>query len=110
MNGGNEGIRESSGRRKRKNRARRREVITICAILAVLLTVITIYTLSLRRTVAENQARLDAVNEQIAQEQERAAELEKEEIFMQSRDFIEKIARERLKLVDPGETVIKPGN
>ena len=110
MQGEPEVIRESSGRRKRKNRARRREIITICVILTVLLTVIGIYITSLRRTVAENQARLDAVNEQIAEEQARAQELQNQEIFMQSRDFIEKIARERLKLVGPGETVIKPGN
>ena len=105
-----DGIRESSGRKKRKNRARRREIITISLIVAILVTVIGLYTISLRQSAGEWSGRLDTVNEQLAEEQERVKELEKEEIFMQSRDFIEKIARERLGLVDPDETVIKPGN
>ena len=40
----------------------------------------------------------------------RSEELEKQSIYMQSIDFIEKIARERLGLVGKDETVIKPEN
>lgn len=105
-----DGIRESSGRRKRKSRARRREVTAIIVIVMLIVAVIGIYTISLKKNVEENAARLAAVNEQIAEEEERAQRLGNDEIFMQSRDFIEKIARERLGLVDPDETVIKPGN
>ena len=48
------------------------------------------------------------IQEQIDEEKERAAELEEEKEYRKTREFIEKIARERLGLFYPDETVLKP--
>lgn len=54
---------------------------------------------------ASQEARLES---QLEEEYERAEELEEESLYVQSDDYIAEIAREKLGLVDPDETIIKP--
>jgi len=55
----------------------------------------------LRRDIAEMRA-------QVAELQQRNAAIRKELEKLQSRDYIEQVAREKLGLVKPGETTIVP--
>lgn len=93
---------------KKKNAAKRREYLTICAIAIVVLGLVSVYTVSLQKKVDANREEIAQLDELINDENVRSEELEKQNIFMQSIEFIEKIARERLGLVKPGETIVKP--
>ena len=53
----------------------------------------------------EKESALDA---QIAEEESKAAQLESEKDSMNSREYIEKIAKEKLNLVYPDEIILKP--
>ena len=44
----------------------------------------------------------------MSEQQARAEELEAERLYVQTKDYIEKVARERLGLVNPDEIILKP--
>ena len=103
-------MRESSTRKRKRLKRRRREYI-IVAMIAFLFTVtLLVLTFSLKKDVAAGEDKMQRIQAQLDEENIRAEELEKEKTYMKSREFIEKIARERLGLVSPGETIIKPGD
>ena len=54
---------------------------------------------------AEKESRLDG---QIEEEKKTAEKLEEQEIYMQTKKYIEEIAKTKLGLVNPGETLMKP--
>ena len=45
---------------------------------------------------------------QLAQEEQRAARLEEERVYVQTKQYIEKVAKEKLGLVNPDEILLKP--
>lgn len=96
--------------RKKKKEAQKKEMIIIGVIAAIIVVVIVTYTFSLKKNITENEEKILRLENQIEDESKRAEELESEEAFMTSYEFIEKIARERLGLVSPNETIIKPDN
>lgn len=51
------------------------------------------------------EARLEA---QLAEEERRAAELEEERVYVQTKQYIEKVAKEKLGLVNSDEILLKP--
>lgn len=101
-------MRESTGQKKRRRRSKRRETLIIASVVLVLVVIVSVYTAELRRKEAQNESIAAALEEQIEGESERAEELADRGLFMKTVDFIRKIARERLGLVDPGESVIRP--
>lgn len=44
----------------------------------------------------------------LAEEQERAKRLEEQRIYVQTKEYIEKVAKEKLGLVNPDEILLKP--
>ena len=54
------------------------------------------------------QERERVLIEQVAAEEERAAELEQERLYIQTNGYIEKTAKEKLGLVNPDEILLKP--
>ena len=101
-------MRESSTRKRKRSRRRRREYFVVGLIAFLFTAILMVLTMSLSRDVATGEDRVQRIQAQIDEENARAEELEKEKTYMKSREFIEKIARERLGLVSPGETIIKP--
>ena len=93
---------------KKKSAAKRKEYLVICAIAIIVLGLVSVYTVSLQKKVDANREEIAQLDDLIDDENVRSEELEKQNIFMQSIEFIEKIARERLGLVKPGETIVKP--
>ncbi|MCI8466326.1 MAG: septum formation initiator [Lachnospiraceae bacterium] len=53
-------------------------------------------------------ARETELQGQIEEERKKAEELEEREIYMQTKKYIEEIAKTKLGLVNPGETLLKP--
>ena len=81
-------------------------IIGLITLVAVVAMGLYIAHLKQKKTDLEESARI--VQEQIDEELERAQELEKEKEYRKTREFIEKIARERLGLFYPDEKVLKP--
>ena len=48
------------------------------------------------------------LQEQIEEERRKAGELEEREAYVQTKKYIEEIAKSKLGLVNPGETLLKP--
>lgn len=103
-------MRQSSRQRKRKIQSRNRGVLAITVVVLALLVVLGIHTYNLRQEDEVYAARVEVLESQVEAESERATELEEKSIYVQTRDYIEQIARERLGLVDPDETIVRPGN
>lgn len=101
-------MRQSTRQKKKKNRSRNRGVLAVTAVVLALLIALSIHTSSLKREDEAYAARVEALQAQVAAESQRAAELEEKSIYVQTRDYIEQIARERLGLVIPDETIIRP--
>ena len=93
---------------KKKSAAKRKEYLVICAIAIIVLGLVSVYTVSLQKKVDANREEIAQLDELIDDEKVRSEELEKQNIFMQSIEFIEKIAIERLGLVKPRDIIVKP--
>ena len=101
-------MRQTSRDKKRKKKSRNREVMIISLVVIALVAALAIHTKTLRKTDDVLAAKEAVLQNQLEEESERAEELEEKSIFVQTREFIEQIARERLGLVSPDDTVIRP--
>lgn len=63
---------------------------------------------SLRRKQAVYEERVRVLNEQVQAEEERAEALEQYRIYITTKEYIEKTAKEKLGLVNPDEILLKP--
>lgn len=62
---------------------------------------------SLRERDLEYQAREQALEKTLAKEEARAAELEEYRVYVQTKQYIEKVAKEKLGLVNKDEILFK---
>ena len=62
---------------------------------------------TLRAQDARYSAQVASLQTQLEQEQERSEDLEESKAYVQTRQYIEEMAREKLGLVNPDETVVK---
>ena len=56
----------------------------------------------------EYQLREQTLNQQVAAEENRAKELEEYRIYVQTKQYIEEVAKQKLGLVKPDEILLKP--
>ena len=54
------------------------------------------------------QIREENLNRQVEEEKERVRQLEEQRIYVQTKEYIEKVAKEKLGLVNPDEILLKP--
>ena len=98
---------------KKKRRKRRQELTGRITFLAMLVIVCVLgaavlwKSRDLRAKDAEYAAREQRLTEQVADEESRTDELEEKKIYVQSKEYIEKIAKEKLSLVYPDEILFK---
>ncbi len=80
-------------------------VVVLCfaAVMGIRMSTLRVTAQSYENQVAALQAELEA-------EEERESELAESKAYVQTREYIEKIARERLGLVGEDETVVKPND
>ena len=83
-------------------------MITITAVVISLAVVVNIKVSSLKQKEAIYQQKVERYTEDIEKEQERSQKLENERIYVQTKQYIEQQAREKLGLVDPDEILLKP--
>ena len=96
-------------RRKRKDRIGNR--MTLIGITLVVLSMAVVVHLrggSLTEKDLEYQIKEENLMRQVAEEEARAKELEEQRIYVQTKQYIEKTAKEKLGLVNPDEILLKP--
>lgn len=113
MTGENESIMARAGYKKRAYRASRgyRQnlvgMLMIVLIVCVLLGVIIVKSRAMKQTIQANQDTIDTLETQIETENARADAIEEQGEYMQSDEYIAKIAREKLGLVTDDEIMFK---
>ena len=96
-------------RRKKKDRwGNRLAIIGITAVVVSLGVVVNLKSASMRKKELEYQAREETLIKQVEQEKSRAAELEEYRVYVQTKQYIEEVAKQKLGLVMPDEILLKP--
>lgn len=98
-------------RRKRKNSSvwgNRMALIGIIVVVFSLAIVVNVGASSLREKELEYEARELNLEKVKAEEEERALQLEEKRIYVQTKQYVEKIAKEKLGLVNKDEILLKP--
>ena len=97
------------GRRKRKERwGNRLAIIGITVVVLSLALVVNIKNTSMEKKVMEYQAKEESLIRQVENEQKRAAELEERRVYVQTKQYIEEVAKQKLGLVKADEILLKP--
>ena len=65
---------------------------------------------SLKSIDREYEIRLENLTAQKEEEEQRALDLEEERKYVQTKEYIMEVAKEKLGLVDPVEILLKPAN
>ncbi len=95
-------------RRKKKYRPNKLAIAVITLITVGLVYAMSVHTSELMDRMEAYEAKIDSLNNQIAEGSELTEELEEYRIYMQTMQFIEDIAKKVLGLVEPGEMVVVP--
>jgi len=99
--------RNRRNKRKSKNSLSNRMALIGITVVVASLVVVHIGGASLRERDLEYQAREQALEKSLAKEEARAAELEEYRVYVQTKQYIEKVAKEKLGLVNKDEILFK---
>lgn len=94
----------------RKQRQNRFGMFLAFLVVVMLMVVVFVKSIELREKKAYYEQKEQALMEQIAEEEERALEIEEYEKYTQTKKYIEDVAKEKLGLVYEGEIVFKDEN
>ncbi len=98
-----------TGRRKHRDRlGNRLAIIGITGVVISLAVVVNIKNTSMEKKVLEYQAKEESLTRQVENEKKRAAELEEYRVYVQTKQYIEEVAKQKLGLVKPDEILLKP--
>ncbi len=98
-----------TARRKKKERAANRLALTGIT-LVVLSLAITVHLsgISLKEKELQYRLREEQLEKEKAAEEKRAEDLEEYRVYVQTKEYIEKVAKEKLGLVNKDEILLKP--
>ncbi len=99
----------SNVRRKRTDRGSNK--VAIVAVTVVVASLAVVLAIRVGRLKARQQQYLEkeqALIAQVAQEEERAQKLEEYRVYVQTKEHIEKVAKEKLGLIGRDEKAVKP--
>jgi cell division protein FtsB len=94
----------------RKKKANRFSMFLATMVVFMLLIVVSIGSYTLWGKLTDYREREAVLREQIANEHERAKEIENQEKYTRTMKFVEETARKRLGLVYEGELIFRQGN
>ena len=92
---------------KKNVMAARYTVRLVTFVVAVLLVVLLVLKVSLHAKVENDKNRAAVLQEQILEEKNRSTEIEELEEYMNSDEYIEQVAKEKLGMVKDGEIIFK---
>lgn len=95
-------------RRKQERLGNRMALVGITFVVLSLAVAVNIRGSSLKQKDLEYQIREEKLIQQKEAEEERAAQLEEKRVFVQTKQYIEQVAKEKLGLVNPDEIILKP--
>lgn len=96
-------------RRKRKDKwGNRMALIGITFVVFSLAIIVTVKGAGLKEKDMEYQIRLENLQAQVEKEEARAGELEEYRKYVQTKKYIEEVAKQKLGLVNPDEILLKP--
>lgn len=96
-------------RRKKKDRwGNRLAIIGITMVVGSLAVVVNLKSASMRKKDLEYQVKEETLLKQVDQEKARANELEEYRVYVQTKQYIEEVAKQKLGLVKPDEILLKP--
>lgn len=95
-------------RKKRERLSSRMSLMGIIFVVISLAVVVNFRGAALREKDLAYQIREENLNRRLEEEKERARKLEEERIYVQTKEYIEKVAKEKLGLVNPDEILLKP--
>lgn len=96
-------------RRKRKDKwGNRMALIGIIFVVSSLAVTVTVKEVTLKEKKKEYEIRLENLQAQLDKEQDRAKDLEEYRVYVQTKQYIEEIAKQKLGLVNPDEILLKP--
>ena len=95
--------------RKRKERlGNRMALVGITFVVISLAVVVNFRGAEIKEKDLAYQIREENLSRKLEEEKERAQKLEEERIYVQTKEYIEKVAKEKLGLVNPDEILLKP--
>jgi len=104
----NKGAYGRSRRVRRDRWGNRLAIIGITIVVFSLGVVVNFKSASMKKKDLEYQVKEEALMQQLAKEQSRANELEEYRIYVQTKQYIEEVAKQKLGLVNPDEILLKP--
>ncbi len=81
--------------------------ILISAVVLVLLAALLLSERQMQQKIAANEKKRSEVQLQIDEQEQRTAEIQELEEYMQSQEYIEKVAKDKLGLIKDGEIIFK---
>ena len=93
--------------RRRKKRVNRVGMTGICVVLIAFTCIISVKTAQLKDKQKEYQNKIQVLQGQIGKEEDYAVQLEEKRIYVQTKQYVEDMAREKLGLVNADELLIK---
>lgn len=100
--------RRSVRRRKQSRLGNRMAIIGITVVVFSLGVVVNVKSTSMKKKELEYQIKEETLEKQVEQEKSRAEELEEYRIYVQTKQYIEEVAKQKLGLVNPDEILLKP--
>lgn len=91
----------------RKRRQNRLSMFMVMLVVVIILVVVAINRVELGKKMDANQAKIDQLNTQIAEEQARAEEIKEYEKYTHTKAYVEEVAHDKLGLVYEGEIIFK---
>lgn len=98
-------------RRRRQQKRQKFIGISVCVVLVALVVCAVIYgnkSLSVRNE--QYKAQIEELNKQIEQQQAKSDELEEYRKYVQTKKFVEQIAKDKFGMLYPNEILLKPDN
>lgn len=100
--------RKEKEKRVKKNRRHTRiGLLSIAGFVCVFLIIFLIANNNLKSKSAENQAKIEELQESIEEQKKRSEGLDEQKEYTKTKEYIEKIAKEKLGLVYPNEIIFK---
>lgn len=97
-----------SKRKRREHLGNRLALLGVTFVVGSMAFVVNMRSSSLKEKDLEYQAREESLRKQVDEEKQRAVRLEEQRVYVQTKQYIEKVAKEKLGLVNPDEILLKP--
>ena len=91
----------------RKRRQNKFGMFLVFLVVIMIGVVVAVRSVDMKATLAENRQREAELQDQIAAEQERAAEIEEMEKYSETLGYTEDVAKEKLGLINEGEIIFR---